>query len=82
MMKQFKNLTEERVDHSEALAFELMQNLINDGNDPDTVFTVFMVGASICASMHEMKKKTFLDGTGKCYEAYSHYGKALNEIYK
>ena len=80
-MKKFNNLTEERVDHSETIALDLIKNLINDGNDPDTVFTGFMVGSSICASMHEMKKKTFLDGTGKCFDVYENFGDSLDEIH-
>jgi hypothetical protein len=38
-----------------------------DGEDPTIIFSIFAIGGSICAQMHDVSKETYLEGCEKFY---------------
>jgi hypothetical protein len=40
----------------------------NEGEDPTLIFSVFAIGSSVCAQLHEVKKEKYLEHCGNFYD--------------
>jgi hypothetical protein len=47
----------ERANRAATLAVKIMSDLEMDGEDPSVIFSIFAIGSSVCAQMHEVKKE-------------------------
>jgi len=60
-------IDEERADRALDIALSTIRALEMDGEDPAIIFSVFAIGGSICAQMHDVSKETYLEGCEKFY---------------
>jgi len=50
------------------LAMEILTEFENEGEDPTLIFSVFAIGSSVCAQLHEVKKEKYLEHCGNFYD--------------
>ena len=58
----------ERATRAANLAVKILSNLEVDGEDASVIFSIFAIGSSICAQMHEVKKERYLEACGGFYD--------------
>jgi len=58
----------ERATHAANLAVKIMSDLEMDGEDASVIFSIFAIGSSISAQMHEIKKERYLEACGGFYD--------------
>ena len=58
----------ERATRAANLAVKILSDLEVDGEDASVIFSIFAIGSSICAQMHEVKKERYLEACGGFYD--------------
>ena len=58
----------ERANRAATLAVKIMSDLEMDGEDPSVIFSIFAIGSSVCAQMHEVKKERYLEAQAGFYD--------------
>jgi hypothetical protein len=58
----------ERANRAANLAVEILIDLEMDGEDPSVIFSIFAIGSSISAQIHEVKKERYLEACGGVYD--------------
>jgi hypothetical protein len=58
----------ERATRAAKLAMEILTELENEGEDPSIIFSVFAIGSSVCAQLHEVNKEKYLEHCGNFYD--------------
>jgi hypothetical protein len=58
----------ERANRAANLAVKIMSDLEMDGEDPSVIFSIFAIGSSVCAQIHEVKKERYLEACGGFYD--------------
>lgn len=58
----------ERATRAANLAVKILSDLEMDGEDASVIFSIFAIGSSICAQMHEVKKERYLEACSGFYD--------------
>jgi len=58
----------ERANRAANLAVKILIDLEMDGEDPSIIFSIFAIGSSISAHIHEVKKERYLEVCGEFYD--------------
>jgi hypothetical protein len=58
----------EQATRESRLAMEILTEFENEGEDPTLIFSVFAIGSSVCAQLHEVKKEKYLEHCGNFYD--------------
>jgi hypothetical protein len=62
------NLDGEQATRAARLAMEILTEFENEGEDPTIIFSVFTIGSSVCAQLHEVNKEKYLEHCGNFYD--------------
>ena len=58
----------EQATRAAKLAMEILTEFENEGEDPSIIFSVFAIGSSVCAQLHDVKKEKYLEHCGNFYD--------------
>ena len=67
----------ERATRAANLAVKILSDLEVDGEDASVIFSIFAIGSSICAQMHEVKKERYLEACGVFYDEATRFIKDI-----
>ena len=78
--EQLKKIADEQFAYSHAQAFDLVRDLVRDGNNGFTIQSIMMIGAAMVSSINEMEKPRFIDGCSKVYDAYKDFALDVDQL--